>query len=512
MSHDALADSLAHAVAQKYAALPRSGKPRPRSNAAPTWTVLAGFCLYRSDGQQTYCHCISLGTGLKALPHSKLPIRGDVLHDSHAEIIARRGLKLWLYQQIETARAGGRTSFLESAAPKRWRLKGDWKLGLWISTLPCGDASTYSLALSAVDLPPNDLVASTTIPPTCHSALSEAAALGLVTTREPFADTGADTLMRVHRGRNSYSTLSTLRTKPGRADSPPTTSHSCSDKLALWSLLGVQGALLARLGVEVRIDCLAVSGVQGDSTRKEKVREEIRRAVGGRLEGWIGPRDVLVQVPTVGLAEHVDFEHAREAVARDFEVSQNEVVSCQESISWVDSLGVEVITNGIRQGASPKRKPDEPLGPKARSRLSKLSLFQRHVEVERGVSPSNLMEDSTYYASKHNARTSQSGDYQDLKAAVREGPFKGWLVSYGGCFGFLLESTIFGSLHIIINVGAEVGDCATSLPASKPDRADKRLGTGSVKPGCCAAHYVATMWFTRARAHWGYGLLKANTA
>ena len=35
-----------------------------------------------------------------------------------------------------------------------------------------------------------------------------------------------------------------LRTKPGRADAPPTRAMSCSDKLAAWAVLGaVPGAL-----------------------------------------------------------------------------------------------------------------------------------------------------------------------------------------------------------------------------------------------------------------------------
>jgi len=83
-------------------------------------------------------------TGLKALPHARLPVHGDVLHDSHAEVIARRGFKLWLYGQIDRAARGegegehGETDLLvEPVGGGEWSLKPGWKAGFYVSTLPC---------------------------------------------------------------------------------------------------------------------------------------------------------------------------------------------------------------------------------------------------------------------------------------------------------------------------------------------------------------------------------------
>ncbi|BGP55168.1 hypothetical protein JCM8202v2_002765 [Rhodotorula sphaerocarpa] len=402
-------ESVAAAALAAYAALPPRGKPKRRDNRVPEWTVLAAVCLLRQSVQRAAeVRCVSLGTGLKALPHAKLPVHGDVLHDSHAEVIARRGFHLWTYAQIERARKADaekgkapeteseeeEASYFERDSSGCWRLRPEWHVAFYVSTLPCGDASTYLLASAASELSADaaaPLMAShdnsgqapsrSEAPQSSDKlvpSLQVAARLGMSTSRDAprtdaFSTSFADPSSIVHRGRVSYESMSCLRTKPGRADSPPTTSHSCSDKLATWSLLGLQGALLSQLGVRrIPIEMLVVGGVPPE--HRDRVEAEVRRAVGGRLEPWarsLGLSEADFRVPTVYLTDAV-FEHSREAVAATEGCDPADIASCAESLSYVTDLSpwentVEIIVNGIRQGAPSRRKPGEPLGPKARS-------------------------------------------------------------------------------------------------------------------------------------------------
>ena len=130
-----LADSVASASINHYNDLPKHGKPQLRSNGVPEWTILATICLV-IDGVDPFVKVISLGTGVKCLPANRLPPCGDTLHDSHAEVLARRGFVRWLIQQAKDA--SGDDDGLVQLDARHFRLRSDVQVWLYVSTLPVG--------------------------------------------------------------------------------------------------------------------------------------------------------------------------------------------------------------------------------------------------------------------------------------------------------------------------------------------------------------------------------------
>lgn len=98
----------------------------------------------------------------------------------------------------------------------------------------------------------------------------------------PPRDLGLDTSITAARGRDNYDLRGVLRTKPGRADSEATLSMSCSDKIASWTLTGLQGSLLFLIMQPVYINCILVGEVE--SHLEDAMKAECERAFVSRLQ------------------------------------------------------------------------------------------------------------------------------------------------------------------------------------------------------------------------------------
>jgi tRNA-specific adenosine deaminase 1 len=83
------------------------------------------------------------------------------------------------------------------------------------------------------------------------------------------------------RGRDGYARLGVLRTKPGRGDAPCVLSMSCSDKIARWAVLGIQGALASLVLAPVYVHAIVIGEV--DKSMRAHVRADCDRALHERL-------------------------------------------------------------------------------------------------------------------------------------------------------------------------------------------------------------------------------------
>jgi hypothetical protein len=250
MSSNSVPTSLAHEVAvcahAAFATLPPRGKP-----SAHEWTVLSAVIAVARDehGENPpRLRCIALGTGTKCIGRGSLRADGTIVNDSHAEVIARRALCRYLFDEVH-AHAGActpnectlpvnSTLLVHDVLEKRdgdvseatnndfryFSLRKSVSLYLYVSDSPCGASAIYSdcgEAVTSVEKPDSEVVA---------------------------ADTRGGYGGARRTGAKEIHPSTTLRTKSGRSDLPPaarTRSLSCSDKVARWIGVGLQSALVS---------------------------------------------------------------------------------------------------------------------------------------------------------------------------------------------------------------------------------------------------------------------------
>lgn len=412
-----VADHIAACCLSVYDGLPKKGaKPGVRSDGRWEWTILAGAVL--QNGQEL--HCISLATGVKVLPYQSLSKHGDLLHDSHAEVLARRGARTWLLKRLalevgndEEAFAHPTRLFTKNAF-KRWRLSAGVRLHLYCSTFPCEWHASYDIMFELI---------------VCKFAGGDASNFLLPQAHQPLLVDGTIEEHNIKRGRSgtSQSSAICLRTKPGKLQSLPSISMSCTDKISLWSVVGMQGSLLSEWIEPIYFDQVII-GLEGtqhvyDATAIDTAANYCQSVFEEKV-GSLHSCNLKVLTTTIPFSDSRHSVQGRLLQARpSAKVSgpsdELDLVPAAGSLVWIMGEGVERIVEGKRQGAALPRRGEIALSASTRSRISKRSYYDLFQQCQTVLASADVASSVTYYEAKHKDQDKLQVEYRRRKEALR---------------------------------------------------------------------------------------------
>lgn len=248
-----LVDRIAWLVQKKFSELT---KEQPQ---ATRHKMLAGIVMTTGPDVND-AHVICVSTGTKCISGEHMSFDGYVVNDCHAEIISRRCLVDFLYSQLEEYSEGkGRANnsiFVTTSTSNgqyRFKLRDNFKFHLYISSAPCGDARVFS---------PHDAdLKLTDIHPQRKSR-------GQLRTK---IESGEGTIPVNPNG--------TTQTWDSILAGQRLLTMSCSDKIAKWNVLGIQGTLLSKFMEPIYLDSIVLGGLFH--------AEHLHRAVAGRISDFL---------------------------------------------------------------------------------------------------------------------------------------------------------------------------------------------------------------------------------
>ena len=204
-----LADKVAELVQDKFNGIKKDPKEARHR-------VFAGIVMTTENDLDT-AKVITLATGTKGIKGGNISRYGETVNDSHAEILACRCLRSFLFQQIQLFSDKNSDSIFDprSSMEVGYRLKNSVQFHLYISTAPCGAAR--------VETPPLARNSSSNLDILCQGQ-------GQLRTK-----------VEASEGTCPVQKVQGVQTLDGIFGGEQLLTMSCSDKLAKWNVLGIQG-------------------------------------------------------------------------------------------------------------------------------------------------------------------------------------------------------------------------------------------------------------------------------
>ncbi len=211
-NHD-FADRIATCIQEKFNQLTRHDVRLQRRK------VLSGIVLtynYNLESMKVIC----ITTGTKCMNGDRMTFNGQSLNDCHAEIIARRCLIRYCYEQLRLLidEKSDESIFEKLDGTNRFQVKKSIDFHLYISTAPCGDSRIFSLQEITTE--------KTSCQDVTHSLRKSR---GLLRTK---IEVGEGTIPVL--AKSIYQNIQT-------SDGERLLTMSCSDKLCRWNYIGLQG-------------------------------------------------------------------------------------------------------------------------------------------------------------------------------------------------------------------------------------------------------------------------------